>query len=149
MKWIKNIIDGLVEMYNTRNVYELIDLLGITIIRKNYSNSNKKARFFRNSLGDEYIFLDNNLNEYEEKYVLAHELGHAILHTDLSCEYFYFSNINSDKIEFQANYFATELLIDDKSLDKEFLMDKSINQLACYLGVPEQMVLYKFINEVR
>lgn len=145
MNWIKNIVNGVTETYHTKNIYELINLLNITLIRKDFTNS-KKARFFRNSFGDEFIFLDNNLSELEERYVLAHELGHAILHTNLSCEYFYFSKVNYDKVEFQANYFATELIIDDNDIDLEFLKGKTINQLSSYFGVPEQMILYKFNN---
>lgn len=143
MNWIKSIVNGITEMYHTRNIYELINSLNITLIRKDFKNS-KKARFFRNSFGDEFIFLDSKLSESEERYVLAHELGHAILHTNLSCEYFYFSKLNYDKVEFQANLFATELLIADNDLDTEFIKDKTLNQLSKYFGVPEQMIEYKF-----
>lgn len=142
MNWIKNIVTGLIETYHTKNVYELIDALGITIIRK---NSSKKARFLRTQLGDEFIFLNNNLDEHEEKYILAHELGHAILHTDLSCEYIYFSYTSSGKLEFQANYFATELLVGN--IDKEFIQNKSLDELSACFGVPKQMLEYKFSKD--
>ena len=34
MIWIKQIVDGLIEMYGTRDVYELLNYLEVTLIRK-------------------------------------------------------------------------------------------------------------------
>ena len=141
MDWIKSIVSNLVKKHGTRNVYELIDILGITIIRK--SNSSKKARFYRNIFNDEYIFLKDGLDEFEERFVLAHELGHAILHKDLPCEYFYHLRANTQKVEIQANYFATELLLDDKTFLNEIQDGKSAEQLSMMFGIPAHMLEYK------
>lgn len=143
MEWLKNIVNGLIETYGTKNVYELISSLGITLIKKDLNN-NEKARFFRDAWGNEYIYISSNLDEFEEKYILAHELGHAILHTHISSEYYYSSFVSKDKLEYQANKFAAELLINEEELDMPELKNMTINQLACYLGLPKELIEYKF-----
>lgn len=54
------------------------------------------------------------------KVVLAHELGHAILHNSKEVQalkdYDLFPRLNN-KIELEANTFAAELLIDDNYID--------------------------------
>lgn len=141
MFWIKEIVNGLIEVYKTRNVYEILDLLEIMLIRKQFPKG-KKGRFLRDIFGNEIIFISNELSEEEEKIVLAHELGHLILHTHLttSC---YSNNhlLVKDKLEVEANKFAAELLIPDGI---EIYEGMTIMQLACYLKVSEELVKLKY-----
>lgn len=141
MIWIKQIIKGLIEMYGTRDVYELLNYLEVTLIRKELFK-NEKGRFFRDMFGNETIFISNNLSEEEEKIVIAHELGHLILHTDLNTS-FYTENhlINKNKLEMEANRFAAELLIPD---DVEIYEGMTTKELACYLEVSEELVKLKY-----
>ena len=49
-----------------------------------------------------------------ERHVLAHELGHAILHSNTNITYLESNTFYSkEKIEIAANTFAAELLIED------------------------------------
>lgn len=132
-------------MYSTRDVYELLNNLEVTLIRKELFK-NEKGRFFRDMFGNETIFISNNLSEEEEKIVIAHELGHLILHTDLNTS-FYTENhlINKNKLEMEANKFAAELLIPD---DVEIYEDETISHLACRLNVSEELIKLKFRKEV-
>ncbi|MFU0784262.1 ImmA/IrrE family metallo-endopeptidase [Clostridium sp.] len=144
MIWIKQIVDGLIEMYGTRDVYELLNYLEVTLIRKKLFK-NEKGRFFRDMFGNESIFISNDLSDKEEKVVIAHELGHLILHTDLSTSSYTENHLLSKgRIETQADKFAAELLIPD---DVEIHEGITIQQLACYLGVPEELVKLKFRKE--
>ena len=81
-----------------------------------------------------YIFINENLSEHEQRLVMAHELGHAILHRKENC---YFSRnktllLNSKK-EIEANRFAMELLLSDSFLEeyKEFTIEQ-ISRLTGY-----------------
>lgn len=141
MNWIIEIVNGLIEVYRTRNVYKLLNLLEISLIRKQLPK-NKKGRFLRDMLGNEIIFISNDLANEEEKMVIAHELGHLILHTHLSTSY-YTENIllNRDKLEIQANKFAAELLIPD---DVDISEGETVQQLACRLEVSEDLIKLKF-----
>lgn len=145
MDWIKHIVKGLIETYNTRNVYELIELLGITLIKKELP-ARIKGSFFRDMFNCEFIFVSNNLCDQEEKIVIAHELGHTILHVNLKTSNYTSSHLLvKNKIEIQANKFAAELLIpDDINLNIDSV---TICQLACYLEVSEELVKLKFGKE--
>lgn len=144
MIWIKQIVNGLIEMYSTRDVYELLNNLEVALIRKKLSK-NEKGRFFRDIFGNEIIFISNDLSEQEEKIVIAHELGHLILHTDLSTSYYHSNNLLSkNKFEIEANKFAAELLIPD---DVEIYEDETISHLACRLNVTEDLIKLKFRKE--
>lgn len=140
MLWVKQIVNGLIEMYGTRDVYELLNYLEVTLIRKELFK-NEKGRFFRDMFGNETIFISNTLSE-EEKIVIAHELGHLILHTDLPTSY-YTSNhlLIKNKYEIEANKFAAELLIPD---DIELYEGITTKELAALLNVPEELIKLKF-----
>lgn len=141
MIWIKDIVNGLVEMYGTRDVYELLDNLEVTLIRKKLFK-NEKGSFYRDIFGNEIIFISDDLSDEEEKIVIAHELGHLILHTHLSTSYYTENQLfNKNKLEFEANKFAAELLISDDINIHEY---ETIHQLACCLGVSEELVKLKF-----
>lgn len=145
MTWIKEIVRGMIEVYKTRDVYELIDGLEITLIKKQLPR-NKKGRFFRDLFGNEFIFISDDLSPDEEKIVLAHELGHLILHTHLSTSYYSENHLQvKSKIEIQANKFAAELLIPD---NVEIYEGMTTKQLACYLKVSEELVKLKFRKEL-
>lgn len=81
-----------------------------------------------------YIFINQNLPEHEQHLVMAHELGHAILHRKENC-YFIRNKtllLNSKK-EIEANLFAMELLLSDSFLEeyKEFTVEQ-ISRLTGY-----------------
>lgn len=143
MLWIKTIVEGLIEMYNTRDVYELLDLLDITLIRKPLNN-NEKGRFFRDIFGNETIFVSNDLPKNEERLVIAHELGHVIVHTHLTTSYYTESSLlNRDKLELEANKFAAELLIPD-DVESCIYEGITLQELEDILGVPKEIIKLKF-----
>lgn len=147
MTWIKEIVEGLTEFYETSNIYELIELLDIKLIRKEL-NLGIKGRFFRDMFGNEYIYVSSAVSTEEEKVILAHELGHAILHPDLTTSYYTENHLlNKDQIEYQANKFASELLIPN---DIDFSIYDSITkkELSCILGIPERLIELKFETDL-
>lgn len=85
------------------------------------------------------IFLNENLEEHEMRLVMAHELGHAILHP--KDNYYFIRNktlLLNSKIEVQANQFAAELLIPDSLIDEH--KDLSIEQFARLTGYSEKLI---------
>ena len=72
--------------------------------------------YIRNFLGIEVVFIRDNLHYQYEKFVLAHELGHAVLHVEIGTAAYSNKLINRGKLERQADYFAIKILdikIDD------------------------------------
>lgn len=147
MQWIKDTVTGLIETYGTRDIYELIDMLDIEVVKKDFQG-NQKASFFRDIFQNEFIYLSSSLNKLEERFVLAHELGHAILHDYLTSEVYYSTFINKDKLEHQADCFAAELIINESDIDKPLLRDMSLDQLSCYFGVPKDLLEYRFEKQL-
>ena len=78
--------------------------------------------------------------EHLRRFVLAHELGHAVCTPDANTSWIsaYTLALNTDRIEREANTFAVELLLPD-----DFVRENegcSIYQLARLRGVPEGLV---------
>ncbi|EGQ0218697.1 ImmA/IrrE family metallo-endopeptidase, partial [Listeria monocytogenes] len=75
------------------------------------------------------------------KYVVAHELGHAVLHTRLNATFtksIHWSNLS--KIEVEAHQFAVNLLLSEIELDKF----ETKRDICLFSGIPIEME--RFIN---
>ena len=107
------------------------------------ANLKFESYFSRNLYGDEFIYINNNLDIKKKRELIAHELGHAILHTDLSVAYYNNSLLNKPKIEREANEFAAELLMSDKNINEHLYEDQTVEELADCLEVTEDVVKYK------
>ncbi len=139
---IHTIVKHLVQKYNnTRDPEKIARELHITIVKKEYTGITKG--YFIKIHTNKFIVINSLLNEYSQRIVMAHELGHAILH---STSNIYFIREQTlfpiGKYEVQANKFAAELLINDDDIIKEY----TVPQMACYFGVPEELVEYKLLR---
>lgn len=83
--------------------------------------------------------------EHLRRFVLAHELGHAVCTPDANTSWIsaYTLALNTDRIEREANTFAVELLLPDSFIREN--EGRSIYQLARLRGVPEGLVELKGI----
>lgn len=86
-----------------------------------------------------YIFINQNLSDHEKRLVMAHELGHAVLHRKENC-YFVRNKtlLLNSKNEIEANKFAMELLIDDVALEESSHL--TISQMARMFGYYEKLI---------
>lgn len=138
MKWIDEILEGLIDHCQTENIYEIYEQLDIKIQRLTKDNiilKGNEAVYHRfNSL--EIVYIEDNL--VNEKFVLAHELAHAILHINESIVYFNPLE-NNWKLEKEANYFAMKLLYKDYEIEDGI---ETKSQLADRLGVNECYIEY-------
>ncbi|MBY6797110.1 ImmA/IrrE family metallo-endopeptidase [Clostridium botulinum] len=146
LNWIDNILDGLKDTYDTNNIYELYDYLEIKIIKLEPSNillRGNESLYNRNYFGNEIVLIRNDLNLEYERFILANELGHALLHVQTYKAAFNKNLINYGKLEKQANYFAFKLL--NLELNPIEFEGFTINQIASCLEVPyeslKQLVL--------
>ncbi|EHR4738444.1 ImmA/IrrE family metallo-endopeptidase [Enterococcus faecalis] len=103
-------IKKLVQTYETRNPYKLANRLGIIIFEEElgeimgYYNRFKKIKM---------IHVNSSLSEQDKIITCAHELGHSLLHPNENTPMLSQQTIVSElKIEKEANYFATKLIID-------------------------------------
>ena len=88
------------------------------------------------------IVLNCNLSEKDERFVLAHELGHAIMHENLNTSFLMENTLFSkNKFEKEANTFAIELLVPDTEIVEN--PDLTIGQLARMTGYSEELLKCK------
>ncbi|MGL5123736.1 MAG: ImmA/IrrE family metallo-endopeptidase [Fusobacteriaceae bacterium] len=110
---IKLRVKNLIERWGTRDPFRLCKHLKIAITYKELGNV---RGYYTRCLKKKNIVLNENLDELSMRVVLAHELGHAILHKkeiNLMKESFMFPK--NSVVEKEANKFASELLIDDEN----------------------------------
>lgn len=130
-KEIDDTIKNLIKNAGSSDLYDIISYLDINI--KTY-----QGKSFYCQLNDrKYIYLDKNLVENIKPFVLAHELGHAVLHKE---EIYHYSplSINKTSTEREADYFAFRIL--GKSIDPT--LDYTISQYANLLAVSEDTIKY-------
>ena len=142
-KWINECIVGLLDLYRTNNIYELYDCLDIKIIKLHKNNillKGNEAFYQRNCMNREIVYIRENLDHRYEKFILAHEMGHAVLHTEIYSAAFDKRLLNKGKFEIQANYFALNLLgIKIATIDFD---GYTIEQIAKALHIPKSCLLY-------
>lgn len=148
LEWIDKYVEGLIEYCYSRDVYEIYDTLDISIIKVNKDNcilQGNDALYIRNYLGLEIVFLRDDISYKFEKFILSHELGHALLHTDLIQAAYNKDLINKGKLEKQADYFAIKLL--DIKLDSIYYKGFTKEQISKDLYINEKSLEY-ICNEV-
>ena len=124
---IKLRVKNLEKKYGTRDPYKLCKRLKINII---YMDLGEIKGIYKKVVTNKFIVINENLDKFCQKVVLAHELGHAILHHSKEIQalkdYDLFPRY-TNKIEVEANTFAAELLIDNIFDNDEYIENPSIH----------------------
>ncbi len=138
-KNIKSIASYFSKKYNTNNPFDIADALKIEYLIGPLGKCSGCYMYIKRH---RCIFLNDTLSYNELKYVMAHELGHAILHTHINCYFIKNKTLfSTSRIEREANIFATELLIPDSVIyENEGFTDK---QIARLLGYNETILKFK------
>ena len=135
----------LIKRFGTRNPKEIAKQLGIVI---RYSDElGDLLGLYTNILRNRVIILNSRLNEFQQIMVLAHELGHDILHRKLAregCLQEYQLFDMRSETEYEANAFAAQLLIDDDQL-MEYIRDYQYNvyQIAGEMNINPNLLNIK------
>lgn len=133
---IKDTVQQLCTKFNTRSPYELVDELGIILQYGEGMDSVRGFYLYANRI--KLICIGNNMPSYLERFVIAHELGHAIMHKHSSAPFLQSTLLSVDKLEIEANKFATELLIPDEMLLE--YPDFTVDQWAMFYGLPREII---------
>lgn len=130
----------LIKRHKTRDPFVICDALNITLLYADLENDIKG--FYQYYKRKRIIQLNANIVQDEWRAVLAHEIGHVILHKDYNCMFLAGTYLTKNKYERQANIFASELLLPDIP-DRDY-WDYSIDQLAAVYCVPVELVKLKY-----
>jgi len=112
---IKNIVAHYVEKFGTNNPFIIAKNLNIQVF---IVPLGKLLGYYNYIKRNRCIFINSTIEDENYKnIVMAHMLGHAVLHLKESC---YFTHdktpLLTSEIECQANMFAVELLLPNESI---------------------------------
>lgn len=120
---IKLRVKNLIERCGTRNIFKICKKLNIEVVFMELGNI---KGFYNSAVGNKFIAINDKLTEWEIKIVLAHELGHALLHCDKTTRFLldHTKIIRTAKQEREANEFAAYLL--DEVLEEEYIKEEEL-----------------------
>lgn len=140
---IKSEVRKLIKLHETNDPFKIARYKKIKVLFEDLGSMwgyhNYDSRFH-------FIHINQRLDEKDQIFACAHELGHVLFHPTKSMTFLRNTSICPPKgIEHTAHTFAVELLMSDQLL-REY-PDHSIYALAKMVGIPEKLVNLKKITQ--
>lgn len=143
MRYIEQMVRQLKETYHTSEPGELCECLDILVLPSELPE--QINGFYTNIQNRRIIYLNKRLNDMKRRVICAHELGHALLHTDMNavfnarCTLFC-----SARYEHEADLFSAFLLVDPDECGIELFEDFTAEQIAWQLQLPAKLIRLRF-----
>jgi Zn-dependent peptidase ImmA (M78 family) len=126
------------------NVMRMAAELGILVKSTSALPNDVSGRIFKSSLAQNGYCIEINANDSttRQRFTLAHEIAHYVLHRDLigdgiSDDAMYRSSLSSE-YEVQANRYAAEILLPTALLKREYRACPALAVLSKTFGVSEE-----------
>lgn len=133
---IKARVNRLVRIYKTRDPFEMIKGMNIILV---FYPLNGVRGFYQYFQRNNIIYIDETLSDNDKLFVLAHELGHMLLHRKSNAIFMDTrTQFKASKYETEADKFAIELLIPDCTIEEH--RDLTTAQLARLTGYNEKLI---------
>ncbi len=129
---------GLYEKFDTCNPLRLCEYLGVNLMYSDLPAVTDGIYF--TVQGNQIILVNQNLPREKARCVIAHELGHALLHPDQN--YMYMAGrtlMKTQRYEIEADYFCVSLLLCD-ILKNNQVENMTVLELSKLAGLPENTV---------
>ncbi len=133
--------------YQESDPVKLCEAMGIKLIFTSLGKAESSIKgFFLESKRIQTITINNDLSEILQKIIIAHELGHAVLHKRSGIHAFHDVGLfdESSIFEKDANLFAAEYLMEDEAVLKALNGDSTFFSAASALYVPMELLDFKF-----
>lgn len=142
MERIVRIAGEVLRKHGGRDIFETAENSGVNLWFRRLGGL---KGFYVCENGKRYIVINDELDKVTQRVVCAHELGHDMLHRELSGGGIRESTLflESDKTEREANIFAASILIPDKELFSVLEYNNSLESAAYELGVLPELLEYK------
>lgn len=136
---IKQFVRSLVSENGTFSPFEIAENKGIIIQMEPLGTI---RGYYSKALRTKFIHINCDLDEYQQKFTCAHELGHALLHPNACTPFLREHTLFSvDKLEVEANRFATCLCYPPNLLAEEY-EGCTTTQIAEILNLPLPLIEY-------
>lgn len=129
----------------TRDPRRIADGLGIEVLRRPFKQQRGAYKLI---LGCPFIFLKDDLDPVMEAIVLSHELGHDRLHKDEAersggFHEFNIFDMQNNRMEYEANIFASQLMLPDDEVLEYIGSGFDIQQIAAAMDSDINLVALK------
>ena len=140
-------VDRLKRRYHETDPFKLCAAMGIILIPQSLGIAQDAIKgFYLESKRIRTITVNSDMPLLIQKFIVAHELGHAELHRKLGM--FAFNEVGlfdeSSRQEKDANLFAAELLLDDDEVLQTLNEDNTFFSAAASLEIPMELLDFKF-----
>lgn len=144
--YVINQVESVVKKVGSRNPYIICNDLNYKIHYMDLKQRLKAYYFYQSRINN--IIIDENVVEIFRPVLIAHELGHGLLHKNIAMmsgfQELEVLEKRSDKpLEYEANLFAAELLLEDEAVLK-YLNEYTFFETASMLNVPAALLDFKF-----
>jgi Zn-dependent peptidase ImmA (M78 family) len=136
----------LVKKYATRDPFEIASNMNIDVLFMDLGNL---KGFYKRDGHNRFIVINEGISEPLQKIVCAHELGHDQLHRHLSKNHALQEFAIYDmtcKPEYEANVFASSLLLSDEDILSLFRQDYSFYETAKFLATDPNLLAIKLMT---
>ena len=99
--------------WHTNDPFEIAEKLGIRVLQTQSKIKEFTAHTIKIDGYSTFISINSSFTDFSQKILCAHELGHALLHTDCINHFAITSKNVTSTVELEANLFAIALLTDD------------------------------------
>ncbi|WP_420768718.1 ImmA/IrrE family metallo-endopeptidase [Parageobacillus thermoglucosidasius] len=141
MKAIKKVVRQIIKKHKSNDPFQIAKEKNIIVL---FEELGSTLGFYSSYKRIKFIHINNQLEEMIQRFVCAHELGHAVLHPKSNTPFLRANTLFSvEKLELEANTFAVELLLPDDVIDQYQGTGLTIYDVAEIYSVPRQLVYLK------
>lgn len=141
--YIQTIAHELIAKFDTRDPFELCKAIGVEVF---YADLGNLKGMYKHLKKNRFAVINEKLDVYTRTLVCAHELGHDILHQDLAkkicLQEFILYDMRS-RPEYEANLFASEILLPDEKIFTLAREGYDVEQIAKELCTDVNLVAIK------
>ena len=148
LEFISRSVEDLKRDFADNDPFQIVKSMGIILLFEGMGKAKNACKgFFLVKYGQPSITINSDLPKMTQKIICAHELGHAVLHSQkLGMESFHdFTLFDAASVaEYEANVFAAELLLKDEDVFELLNDATSFFGVASILRVPPELLDFKF-----
>lgn len=125
-EFIRKKANSIIRKHNTNNIKELAEFENILVLEDNLGEIYGLYKYIQRT---KLIIINQQLSDDHKKIVLAHEIGHAILHPYSNCAFSKKACYFKQTEEIEANTFAYHLLKCSGTWDELIIHTNSISHV--------------------